>query len=101
MTSTYYLCRYHKYKGRFTDLAQAYKDLEAENQKVKDVMQQTQVGGKTVQNLVAYMEVLILHWIVPVHQDLFCIEPPRLDEPLISWQDFETFRSAEVSCVLS
>ena len=44
MTSTYYLCRYHKYKGRFTDLAQAYKDLEAENQKVKDVMQQTQVG---------------------------------------------------------
>ena len=37
------ICRYHKYKGRFTDLAQAYKDLEAENQKVKDVMQQTQV----------------------------------------------------------
>ena len=36
--------RYHKYKGRFSDLAQAYKDLEAENQKVKDVMQQTQVS---------------------------------------------------------
>ena len=36
--------RYHKYKGRFADLAQAYKDLEAENRKVKDVMQQTQVG---------------------------------------------------------
>ena len=43
-TEVHTICRYHKYKGRFTDLAQAYKDLEAENQKVKDVMQQTQVG---------------------------------------------------------
>ena len=34
--------RYHKYKGRYTDLAKAYKDLQAENLKVKDVMQQTQ-----------------------------------------------------------
>ena len=34
--------RYHKYKGRYTDLAKAYKDLQGENAKVKDVMQQTQ-----------------------------------------------------------
>ena len=39
--------RYHKYKGRFSDVAQAYKDLEAENQKIKDVMQQTQVRRMT------------------------------------------------------
>merc|ERR1711997_585859 len=34
--------RYHKYKGRYTDVANAYKSLENENQKVKNVMQQTQ-----------------------------------------------------------
>ena len=34
--------RYHKYKGRYTDVANAYKTLESENQKVKNVMQQTQ-----------------------------------------------------------
>jgi len=34
--------RYHKYKGRYTDLAKAYKELEGENKKVKEVMQQTQ-----------------------------------------------------------
>ncbi len=38
--------RYHKYKGRYVDVARAYTDLEAENQKVKNVMQQTQVGRK-------------------------------------------------------
>jgi len=35
--------RYHKYKGRYADVAKAYTELEAENQKVKNVMQQTQV----------------------------------------------------------
>ena len=35
--------RYHKYKGRYADVAKAYKDLEGENGKVKNVMQQTQV----------------------------------------------------------
>ncbi len=35
--------RYHKYKGRYSDLTTAYRDLEAENKKVKEVMQQTQV----------------------------------------------------------
>ncbi len=35
--------RYHKYKGRYTDIAKAYNDLENENGKVKNVMQQTQV----------------------------------------------------------
>lgn len=34
--------RYHKYKGRYTDLARAYKDLEVENGKIKQVMQTTQ-----------------------------------------------------------
>merc|ERR1719410_2447804 len=34
--------RYHKYKGRYTDLGKAYRDLQAENKKVKEVMQQTQ-----------------------------------------------------------
>jgi len=34
--------RYHKYKGRYTDLAKAYRELEGENKKVKEVMQQTQ-----------------------------------------------------------
>ena len=34
--------RYHKYKGRYTDLGKAYRDLQNENKKVKDVMQQTQ-----------------------------------------------------------
>ena len=34
--------RYHKYKGRYTDLAAAYKKMEGENKKVKEVMQQTQ-----------------------------------------------------------
>merc|ERR1712156_330799 len=34
--------RYHKYKGRYSDVANAYKSLENENQKVKNVMQQTQ-----------------------------------------------------------
>ena len=34
--------RYHKYKGRYADLSRAYRDLEAENRKVKEVMQQTQ-----------------------------------------------------------
>lgn len=37
--------RYHKYKGRYTDLAKAYRDLESENRKVKEVMQQTQDRG--------------------------------------------------------
>lgn len=27
--------RYHKYRGRFTDLAKHYKDLERENRKMK------------------------------------------------------------------
>lgn len=27
--------RYHKYRGRFTDLARHYKDLERENAKMK------------------------------------------------------------------
>jgi len=34
--------RYHKYKGRYTDLSKAFQDLERENGKVKGVMQQTQ-----------------------------------------------------------
>ena len=34
--------RYHKYKGRYSDLAKAYKELQGENTKVKEVMQQTQ-----------------------------------------------------------
>jgi hypothetical protein len=34
--------RYHKYKGRYSDLARHYRELEAENRKVKEVMQQTQ-----------------------------------------------------------
>ena len=35
--------RYHKYKGRAADVVKAYQDLEAENAKIKNVMQQTQV----------------------------------------------------------
>ena len=35
--------RYHKYKGRYSDVAKAYQDLERENGKIKNVMQQTQV----------------------------------------------------------
>ena len=35
--------RYHKYKGRYADVAKAYTDLDNENQKIKNVMQQTQV----------------------------------------------------------
>lgn len=35
--------RYHKYKGRYTDVIKAYTDLQNENAKVKNVMQQTQV----------------------------------------------------------
>ena len=34
--------RYHKYKGRYADLSKSYRELEAENRKVKEVMQQTQ-----------------------------------------------------------
>jgi len=34
--------RYHKYKGRYTDLSKAFRELQNENKKVKDVMQQTQ-----------------------------------------------------------
>lgn len=34
--------RYHKYKGRYSDLVKAYQDLERENGKIKTVMQQTQ-----------------------------------------------------------
>merc|ERR1712141_987316 len=34
--------RYHKYKGRYADVANAYGQLENENEKVKNVMQQTQ-----------------------------------------------------------
>ena len=34
--------RYHKYKGRYADLSRSYRELEAENRKVKEVMQQTQ-----------------------------------------------------------
>jgi len=34
--------RYHKYKGRYADLAKAYRQIQAENEKVKEVMQQTQ-----------------------------------------------------------
>ena len=34
--------RYHKYKGRYSDLAKAFQDLERENGKIKGVMQQTQ-----------------------------------------------------------
>ncbi|TRY78268.1 hypothetical protein TCAL_10647, partial [Tigriopus californicus] len=34
--------RYHKYKGRYGDVAKAYTDLQVENDKVKTVMQQTQ-----------------------------------------------------------
>ncbi len=36
--------RYHKYKGRYVDVAKAYTELEAENHKVKGIMQQTQVN---------------------------------------------------------
>lgn len=36
--------RYHKYKGRYSDVAKAYQDLERENGKIKTVMQQTQVN---------------------------------------------------------
>ena len=36
--------RYHKYKGRYADVAKAYTELENENQKVKNIMQQTQVN---------------------------------------------------------
>ena len=35
--------RYHKYKGRYADAAKAYTELEVENTKVKNIMQQTQV----------------------------------------------------------
>ena len=35
--------RYHKYKGRAADVVKAYQELEAENGKIKNVMQQTQV----------------------------------------------------------
>jgi hypothetical protein len=35
--------RYHKYKGRYTDVARAFQDLEKENSKIKTVMHQTQV----------------------------------------------------------
>ena len=34
--------RYHKYKGRYSDVVRAYQDLERENGKIKTVMQQTQ-----------------------------------------------------------
>ena len=34
--------RYHKYKGRYSDLVKGYQDLERENGKIKTVMQQTQ-----------------------------------------------------------
>ena len=39
--------RYHKYKGRYTEVAKAYQDLERENGKIKTVMQQTQVCDLT------------------------------------------------------
>lgn len=35
--------RYHKYKGRYADVAKAYTELESENSKIKNIMQQTQV----------------------------------------------------------
>ena len=38
--------RYHKYKGRYADVVKAYTDLQNENAKIKNVMQQTQVGRK-------------------------------------------------------
>jgi hypothetical protein len=38
-----YRARYHKYKGRYADVIKAYTDLQNENAKVKNVMQQTQV----------------------------------------------------------
>ena len=34
--------RYHKYRGRYTDLAKHYKDLERENSKMKSVLVETQ-----------------------------------------------------------
>ncbi|XP_023014792.2 golgin subfamily A member Golgin-245 [Leptinotarsa decemlineata] len=34
--------RYHKYRGRFTDLSRHYKDLERENAKMKSVLVETQ-----------------------------------------------------------
>ncbi|XP_019874355.2 uncharacterized protein LOC109602437 [Aethina tumida] len=34
--------RYHKYRGRYTDLAKHYKDLERENGKMKSVLVETQ-----------------------------------------------------------
>ena len=35
--------RYHKYKGRYVEVAKAYTELEAEKAKIANVMQQTQV----------------------------------------------------------
>nr|XP_045582291.1 golgin subfamily A member 4-like isoform X1 [Procambarus clarkii] len=34
--------RYHKYKGRYSDLARAYKDKEKESEKLRDVLTKTQ-----------------------------------------------------------
>ena len=39
--------RYHKYKGRYAEVAKAYTEMEAEKAKIANVMQQTQVGLKT------------------------------------------------------
>merc|ERR1711923_675851 len=48
--------RYHRYKGRYSDLAKAYRELEGENKKVKEVMQQTQDKAHLEEELRAELE---------------------------------------------
>ena len=75
--------RYHKYKGRYADVIKAYTDLQSENAKVKNVMQQTQVqvcswSGAAVNFLYDAVKVLWnacpingLHHIRPFLMDYF------------------------------
>ncbi len=53
-----YRARYHKYKGRYADVIKAYTDLQNENAKVKNVMQQTQVKFFSLLNIEIIMAIM-------------------------------------------
>ena len=78
--------RYHKYRGRFTDLAKSYKQLEGENTKIKSVLVETQ--DKAIRRVNELKEQCLLEQKAKAHLENLLRE--ELDEKQIKIGTLET-----------
>jgi chromosome segregation ATPase len=78
--------RYHKYRGRYTDLAKHYKELERENTKMKSVLVETQ--DKAIRRVTELKEQCSLEQKAKAHLESALRD--EIDEKLMKIQSLQT-----------